>query len=421
LICCFHRHVFITVPFSFYHNFPHLNLLPMAENNRNRGSYRTSNQDWNENRGRGNSRNWDDDRNYGQSENRGYGNTGSRDYDDSGSAGWQSRYQREEYNRGGGYSTGRQGRHMASDFDSGNYAGDRDYGYASNYGSGESSYGTGMGSGMGSSGSYGSGSSGSRGDEGMGRRGYSNSGSRMGGSNYGGGYSERGMSDYEGRESSESRNRDYNEGRGSGYTGYAGSGYYGSPGYGGYSGSYRNTGRTWDRDRNQGDRGFWDRASDEVASWFGDDEAERRRDRDRQMNNRGRGPRNYSRSDDRIKEDINDRLSDDPFVDASDIDVTVSTGEVTLTGTVDDRSNKRRAEDLAEAVSGVKNVENRIRVTQNTFSSSTTGTGVTGTRTTGTTSMQNRESQSSDYRSTEKEKDKDKSTGTNSKKDFVTG
>ena len=43
----------------------------MAENNRNRGSYRTSNQDWNENRGRGNSRNWDDDRNYGQSENRG--------------------------------------------------------------------------------------------------------------------------------------------------------------------------------------------------------------------------------------------------------------------------------------------------------------------------------------------------------------
>ena len=25
------------------------------------------------------------------------------------------------------------------------------------------------------------------------------------------------------------------------------------------------------------ERGFWDRASDEVASWFGDDEAERRR------------------------------------------------------------------------------------------------------------------------------------------------
>jgi osmotically-inducible protein OsmY len=388
----------------------------MAENNRNRGSYRTSNQDWNENRGRGNSRNWDDDRNYGQSENRGYGNTSSRDYDDSGSAGWQSRYQREEYNRGGGYSSGRQGRHMGSDFDSGNYGGDRDYGYSSYYGSGEPSAGSGMGSGSGSGYSYGSGSSGSRGDyEGMGRRGYSGSGSRLGGSNYGGGYSDRDRSsDYEGRESNEWRNRDFNEGRGTGY--------YGSPGYGGYSGSYRNTGRTWDRDRdrNQGDRGFWDRASDEVASWFGDEDAERRRDRDRMISHRGKGPRNYSRSDDRIKEDINDRLSDDPFVDASDIDVTVTNGEVTLTGNVDDRSNKRRAEDLAEAVSGVKNVENRIRVNQSTYSSTTsgaTGTGVTGTRTTGTGSMQNRESQASEYRNPEKEK----SSGTNSKKDFVTG
>ena len=90
---------------------------------------------------------------------------------------------------------------------------------------------------------------------------------------------------------------------------------------------------------------------------------------------RGKGPRNYSRSDERIKEDINDRLSDDPFVDASDIDVTVSNGEVSLTGTVDHRSTKRRAEDLAEAVSGVKNVENRLRVSQFTGSQ---GTGVSG-------------------------------------------
>jgi len=39
------------------------------------------------------------------------------------------------------------------------------------------------------------------------------------------------------------------------------------------------------------DRGFWDRASDQVASWFGDDEAERRRRRDDHDNDRnfGRG------------------------------------------------------------------------------------------------------------------------------------
>ena len=34
----------------------------------------------------------------------------------------------------------------------------------------------------------------------------------------------------------------------------------------------------WDRDR--GDRGWFERAGDEIASWFGDDEAERRRNRD---------------------------------------------------------------------------------------------------------------------------------------------
>src|ERR1044071_1373994 len=35
-------------------------------------------------------------------------------------------------------------------------------------------------------------------------------------------------------------------------------------------------------DREEGGRGWWDRASDEVASWFGDTEAERRRRMDQQ-------------------------------------------------------------------------------------------------------------------------------------------
>src|SRR5882724_11631017 len=49
---------------------------------------------------------------------------------------------------------------------------------------------------------------------------------------------------------------------------------------------------------------------------------------------RGRGPRGYKRSDDRIREDVNDRLSDQPRLDASGIDVTVNNGVVTLSGTV---------------------------------------------------------------------------------------
>lgn len=77
---------------------------------------------------------------------------------------------------------------------------------------------------------------------------------------------------------------------------------------------------------------------------------------------RGRGPRGYTRSDERIREDVNDRLSDDGHIDASDIEVSVSNCEVTLSGTVSDRSQKRRAEDLAEAISGVLHVQNNIRV-----------------------------------------------------------
>src|SRR5690606_23118505 len=67
----------------------------------------------------------------------------------------------------------------------------------------------------------------------------------------------------------------------------------------------------------------------------------------------GRGPKGYRRSDERITEDVCDRLTDDPMVDASDITVQVRDGEVTLTGTVEDRRQKRRAEDIVEDVPGV--------------------------------------------------------------------
>jgi Predicted periplasmic or secreted lipoprotein len=127
---------------------------------------------------------------------------------------------------------------------------------------------------------------------------------------------------------------------------------------------YGERGRDYDR---EGGRGWWDRASDEVASWFGDEEAERRRRMDDQREHRGRGPKGYRRSDERIKEDVNDRLSDDYYLDASDVEVTVANTEVTLTGTVNNRNDKRRAEDLAESVSGVTNVENRLRVKQHRY------------------------------------------------------
>jgi hypothetical protein len=78
----------------------------------------------------------------------------------------------------------------------------------------------------------------------------------------------------------------------------------------------------------------------------------------------GRGPKNYQRSDNRIQEEICDCMTDDPMLDASDIEVQVSTGVVTLTGTVTSRDQKRRAEDVAERVSGVKDVTNQLRVSR---------------------------------------------------------
>jgi osmotically-inducible protein OsmY len=74
----------------------------------------------------------------------------------------------------------------------------------------------------------------------------------------------------------------------------------------------------------------------------------------------GRGPRDYQRSDERIREDANDALTRDPEIDASDIQVSVSNGEITLKGEVEDRRAKRRAEDCVEQLAGVRDVHNEL-------------------------------------------------------------
>lgn len=106
------------------------------------------------------------------------------------------------------------------------------------------------------------------------------------------------------------------------------------------------------------ERGVLARAEDEVASWFGDDAAQQRRE----VDHRGRGPKSYVRSDVRIEEDVNDRLTDDRDVDATEVSVGVKDREVTLDGTVDSRWAKRAAEDCADSVSGVVHVQNNLRV-----------------------------------------------------------
>jgi len=102
---------------------------------------------------------------------------------------------------------------------------------------------------------------------------------------------------------------------------------------------------------------------------------------------RGRGPKNYTRSDERITEEINERLTDDDDLDATEITVRVANGTVTLEGSVDQRWMKHRAEDIADACSGVKEVDNRIQVTSASARSQAgvESRGKVGKSTTGTT------------------------------------
>ena len=75
----------------------------------------------------------------------------------------------------------------------------------------------------------------------------------------------------------------------------------------------------------------------------------------------GRGPKGWRRSDARIREDVCEALSMHPALDASELEVEVHDGVVTLRGTVADRRSKRLAVDIAESVAGVRDVHSELR------------------------------------------------------------
>lgn len=205
-------------------------------------------------------------------------------------------------------------------------------------------------------------------------------------------------------------------GRGQGGQGYGGE--YprrGASQYGGYGYEHGESealgdGGGYDRDRHQ-DRGLLGRLEEGIDRAFGNDWERNDRYRgtrgmeqddhpslwDRVKgaftggNYGGKGPKNWARSDERIREDVCEGLTYHPNIDATEIDVTVKDGEVTLSGTVHDRGSKRLAEDIVEDVRGVKDVHNQLRVVRQDMAqgaggqagttgstSGTTGTGATG-------------------------------------------
>ena len=138
---------------------------------------------------------------------------------------------------------------------------------------------------------------------------------------------------------------------------------YGDFGGGGGSGSRRvrwfdPRGDTAAKD--YGERGYDDRRRESVTAFAGYG-SENARD-DFSGPHAGRGPAGYRRSDDRISEEICEALTQHSHVDASQIHVQVKSGDVTLSGGVATRQQKRLAEDLAEAARGVGDVRNELRV-----------------------------------------------------------
>jgi len=78
----------------------------------------------------------------------------------------------------------------------------------------------------------------------------------------------------------------------------------------------------------------------------------------------GRGPKGYKRSNERIQEDLCERMTHHGYLNAEDIELEVNNGQVVLKGTVASRQEKRLAEDIAESVSGVSQVMNQLQVKQ---------------------------------------------------------
>jgi hypothetical protein len=102
------------------------------------------------------------------------------------------------------------------------------------------------------------------------------------------------------------------------------------------------------------ERGMPDGSVEEIAVGFDEDRILDRVDRDH-------GSRGDQGADERIRGEVRARLADDPHVDAGEIEVAVSGGEVRLSGAVESRSERLRAEEIAQAVGGVSYVQNDIR------------------------------------------------------------
>jgi len=311
----------------------------MADRNQQSGSKRQR-RDWRDEdytrRSNYGSRDDQDEGRYsGGSEDRDYGYgsyTGNDEGDSSVRAGNydQGRTRYGSFRDTGGQS-GSTGRYAGyGDFGQGDYSGGRG-GYSGQGNYGQSGYGQGGygpsgqgGSGQGGYGQGGYGQGGSQGSSGASRYGRSESGESGYGGSRGGRYSQGTFGTERG-----GWNEPYGEGQ-----------QYTSRGeYGGSSSEYGYS------------RGIGGMGGGMDAGGMGGGMGQ----------HRGKGPKGYQRSDERIKELLCERLSEDPEIDPSEVTISVTGGKITLEGTVDSRKTKNAIEDIADQC-GVQDVQNNLRV-----------------------------------------------------------
>jgi osmotically-inducible protein OsmY len=95
---------------------------------------------------------------------------------------------------------------------------------------------------------------------------------------------------------------------------------------------------------------------------WGEEQFRAERNEEQRRQQTGRVKRGHRRPDETLAQEIREILTHDPELNATEIEVEVEGGAVTLTGVVDGSDAKLLAEELVETLAGVREVHNRLRV-----------------------------------------------------------
>jgi osmotically-inducible protein OsmY len=95
---------------------------------------------------------------------------------------------------------------------------------------------------------------------------------------------------------------------------------------------------------------------------WGEEQYQSERQEEQGRRRADKGPRAQRKSDERLAGEIRDILTNDPELDATEVEVEVEDGAVTISGVVDGTEARLLAEELVESVTGVREVHNRLRV-----------------------------------------------------------